>query len=102
MVHTTKLTERFTQIPNSTLCDIRLTPKARGILGFMLSMPSNWRFSIVKIAKQNKIGIKAADTAVKELITHGYVVVVKQPNKGRFGEIDYAVFPFPQTQKEST
>jgi DNA-binding MarR family transcriptional regulator len=55
------------------LSDERLTWKAKGLLAYLLSKPSNWRVYIADLVKRSKDGRDAVYSAIKELETCGYV-----------------------------
>jgi hypothetical protein len=65
--------EPFEVIARSTLQDSRLTFRARGLLGYMLSLPPDWRFSAERIAADSLEGRDAVRGALNELVALGYV-----------------------------
>ncbi|KRM56224.1 DnaD domain protein [Lacticaseibacillus sharpeae] len=89
----------FTSIMNATLRDERLSLKAHGLLGYMLSMSGEWQFYTAEIAKHFPDGEKAIRSAVNELIAAGYVVK-QQPrvSGGRMGETVWNVYGVPDAQ----
>ncbi|MFI9228602.1 hypothetical protein [Streptomyces rimosus] len=70
------LSSGFTVLPNSTLNDERLSFRARGILGWLISKPDNWQVRITAIAAAGKEGREAVAEAVRELKRLGYYRVV--------------------------
>ncbi len=78
--------DHFTQIPNSWLRDDRLTFKARGLLGLVMSHSTGWTLSINSIAEQNLEGKDAIRSAIAELQKFGYLSRDQLNEFGRFGE----------------
>jgi hypothetical protein len=65
--------EPFTMVPNATIADTRLGPKALGLLVFMLSKPDGWTFREETIAKQMGVSRAQIRTAMARLLELGYV-----------------------------
>lgn len=55
------------------LSDERLSWKAKGLLSYLLSKPSNWRVFTSDLVKRSKDGRDAVYSAIKELESCGYV-----------------------------
>ncbi|PAK55399.1 helix-turn-helix domain-containing protein [Paenibacillus sp. 7541] len=55
------------------LSDERLSWKAKGLLAYLLSKPSNWRVFTSDLVKRSKDGRDAVYSAIKELESCGYV-----------------------------
>lgn len=87
--------------------DKEISLKAKGLLGLMLSLPSNWDYSVnglVAIVKENKAAVQ---TALKELEEHKYLKRTRvQDETGRFDYI-YDIYEkpydkFPWTENQCT
>ena len=78
--------DHFTQIPNSWLRDSRLTFKARGLLGLVMSHSTGWSLSVNSIAEQNQEGRDAIRSAIAELEEFGYLSRQQVNESGRYGE----------------
>lgn len=65
--------DHFTQVPNAWLRDSRISFKARGLLGQILSNNINFQLSIRQLARTNKEGRDAIRSAIHELVEHGYL-----------------------------
>lgn len=63
----------FTQIPNAWLRDERLSLRAKGLLGQLLSHSEGWSVSIRSLAEKNNCGRDAIRSAVRELEEAGYL-----------------------------
>ena len=68
-----KRTKGYTTIPNSTLCDHRLSFRARGVLAFLLAKPDDWETRTTDLPEHGKEGRDAVRTALKELRDLGYM-----------------------------
>lgn len=88
-------TKGFTVMSNYHFQDKEISLKAKGLLGLMLSLPSNWDYSVnglVAIVKENKAAVQ---TALKELEEHKYLKRTRVQNEtGRFDYI-YDIYEKP-------
>lgn len=88
-------TKGFTVMSNYHFQDKEISLKAKGLLGLMLSLPSNWDYSInglVTIVKENKAAVQSA---LKELEEHKYLKRTRvQDETGRFDYI-YDIYEKP-------
>ena len=83
--------ENYTIMSNYHLRESDMSLKAKGLLSVILSLPSDWDYSIaglVAISKENETAVKSA---LNELKRFGYLKVTKQmPNETDSGRIEYA------------
>lgn len=77
--------EPYEIIPRATLQDARLSLRARGLLGLMLSKPPGWRFATDRLAEECREGRDAVRTAMRELEAAGYVRRSTVQRGGRLG-----------------
>ena len=100
-------TKGFTVMSNYHFQDKEISLKAKGLLGLMLSLPSNWDYSVnglVAIVKENKAAVQ---TALKELEEHKYLKRTRvQDETGRFDYV-YDIYEkpydkFPCTENRCT
>lgn len=88
-------TKGFTVMSNYHFQDKEISLKAKGLLGLMLSLPSNWDYSVnglAAIVKENKAAVQ---TALKELEEHKYLKRTRvQDETGRFDYI-YDIYEKP-------
>lgn len=88
-------TKGFTVMSNYHFQDKEISLKAKGLLGLMLSLPSNWDYSVnglVAIVKENKATVQ---TVLKELEEHKYLKRTRvQDETGRFDYI-YDIYEKP-------
>lgn len=91
-------TNNYTVMSNHHLRNENLSLKAKGLLSIMLSLPSDWDYSIAglcSITKEGKVAIKSALTELKK---ERYLVVTKlMPNQTKSGKIEYIydIFELP-------
>jgi hypothetical protein len=80
------------------LQDRRLSYKVRGILGYLLSRPNNWKGQVFDICNNSeKDGTTAIKSAMKELVFLGYARLKPFPRKdGRFQGYYYEFYSTPQ------
>ena len=64
---------QYVTINNSVFTDQRLSWKAKGIMGYLLSRPDNWKVIVGDLVKQSKDGRDAVYAGLKELKQHGYL-----------------------------
>lgn len=88
-------TKGFTVMSNYHFQDKEISLKAKGLLGLMLSLPSNWDYSInglVAIVKENKAAVQST---LKELEEHKYLKRTRvQDETGRFDYV-YDIYEKP-------
>jgi len=75
-VYRTERTANFTQLPNESLRDERLSFRARGLLAFMLSFPDDWQHR--DLEEHGTEGREAVRSALRELEACGYREKVKR------------------------
>lgn len=86
----------FVMIQNSMFEDNRLSWKAKGLLGYMLSRPDNWIIRTSDLIKRSTDGERAVKSAIKELKETGYLVIHKlKNNKGQFIGADWVYDDVP-------
>lgn len=96
----------FTQISNCMFEDDRLSWKAKGLLGYLLSRPDNWKVNKADLQKRAKDGRDSMQNAIGELRNHGYLHIY--PNRKENGKLDgwiweYDDIPFVrETQSNNT
>ena len=87
----------FTIVPNAMFTDERLSIEAKGVLGYLLSRPRNWRVRLEHVGRTLKVGRRKLQRIFRELIGAGYVTRQRQriADGHRFGELDYVVRDVP-------
>lgn len=86
----------FTVMSNLHLRDRRLSLKAKGLLSQMLSLPEDWRYTLVGLAAINREQTDAVREAVRELERAGYVRRARvRDARGRFRGTEYVICERP-------
>ena len=88
----------YTAIPNAVLRDKNLSLKARGLLGFCLSLSDNWKYSIQGLAAAAGAGIDAIKSGLQELEKAGYLVRRKYRDENGRMACDYEIYDSPVAQ----
>ena len=97
-----KLSENYVTLPNVTIQDIELSWEARGLLAFMLSLPSDWAIHKSWLEEQSAMcGKDKLNRILDELIASGYLVKQqKRSGAGKFAENDWLVYSEKQLADE--
>jgi hypothetical protein len=64
----------FCQIPNKFLQDKTISLKAKGLLGYLVSLPSEWKVFKSNLYNYLSEGREAINSAWRELVDNGYIV----------------------------
>jgi hypothetical protein len=89
-------THNYTVMSNYHLRDKNLSLKAKGLLSQMLSLPEDWDYTLVGLARINAEGKDAIRAAVVELEKAGYVQRRQTTDKaGKFGANEYIIREYP-------
>lgn len=86
----------FTIVYNIVLENPNLSFKAKGLWAYCMSRPDNWQFHVSHLATISKEGKNAVYSALKELEKEGLVEKVQDNTRGRFGPVDYVIYPYPK------
>lgn len=96
-------TKDYTVMSNRHFKEKKMSLKAKGLLSMMLSLPTDWDYSIsglVAICKENESAIKST---LNELKKYGYLEITKKmPNETATGRIEYTydIYEQPQAKQE--
>lgn len=92
--------ENYTVMSNCHLKEREMSLKAKGLLSLMLSLPSEWDYSVMGLTALSKDGKDSVMTTLNELEQLGYLIRTKCINsKGQFDGYDYDIFEQPCTEK---
>ena len=99
--------KNYTTISNQLFKNKGISLKAKGLMGYHLSLPSDWNLSINGIVSCSKEGRRAIGNIINELIDAGYIERNQVRKNGKFIGYDYFVFeqpkrPFADTTNEDT
>ena len=99
--------KNYTTISNQLFKNKGISLKAKGLMGYLLSLPSDWNLSINGIVACSKEGRRAIGNIINELIDAGYIERNQVRKNGKFIGYDYLVFeqpkrPFADTDNADT
>ena len=99
--------KNYTTISNQLFKNKGISLKAKGLMGYLLSLPSDWNLSINGIVSCSKEGRRAIGNIINELIDAGYIERNQVRKNGKFIGYDYFVFeqpkrPFADTDNADT
>lgn len=87
----------FTVMSIHHLRDTRLSLKAIGLFSIVLSLPPEWKFSVVGLAAITKDGITSVRGALNELEQNGYLTRKRlRSQEGRLEDSEYTFFELPE------
>lgn len=92
--------DNYTCIDNHVFRDNSLSMKAKGLLAQIYSLPDDWEYSVKGLTSLFSDGKDAVNSALQELIDHGYIIRTQRINKsGKFDGYEYDIYETPQTEK---
>ena len=99
-----KHTENYSVIDNFGANDSNISWKAKGLLWYLLSKPSDWHVSIADLVNRTSVGESSVRTGINELISAGYVkryhrkIIGASDTYSGYISTDYMVYETPQTE----
>lgn len=95
-------TDGFTVMSNCHLRDKTLSLKAVGLLSKILSLPSDWDYTVEGLVTLCKESRAAVDAAIHELEAGGYIVRERaRDDRGRLTGCNYTVYERPVKETKS-
>lgn len=89
-------TRDYTVMSNYHLRDRTISLKAKGLLSVMLSLPEDWDYTMLGLARISREGVCSIQTAIDELEVAGYVVHGRVRNaKGQLKGTEYVIYEHP-------
>lgn len=102
-------TKNFTIMSNHHLQNKNLSLKAKGLLSYMLSLPSDWDYSLAGLVANSKESKTSIRNTLNELKENHYLSIIKlYPNQTESKKIEYVYNIFeephlePSIQKQDT
>ncbi len=95
IIRTSRPSHNFTVISNAVIRDECLSYRARGVLIYLLSQPTDWETSSARLAIAAGEGRDAIRTALRELIAVGYVTRKKEQTAAGYWVTTYLVTDTP-------
>ena len=97
-INKSKLKDKFAITPNALIQNSAITLEARGLLVYLLSLPSDWKLNIKDLSKKNNVGENKIRKLIKELMKYRYIIRTQSRIKdGTFKSFDYFIYDTPQT-----
>ena len=97
-VYRNKKQDNFTVLDNSVMQNDNLSWKAKGILTYLLSLPTDWDVHLKEIEEHATDGITSLRSGIKELREAGYIKYHKyKDDKGKF-QHRYNIYEFPKME----
>lgn len=94
-------TTDYTVMSNEHLRNKEMSLKAKGLLSVMLSLPTNWDYSVNGFCAICVESEKTIKSALNELKKFGYLVVTKKnPNETESGRYEYTYDVYETSQKQ--
>ena len=90
----------FTQISNTLINEEDLSYRAKGIFSYMWSKPDTWIFRAEDIKNHGTEGKDAINTAIDDLIAHGYLVKNLRMKGNLKNGFDYHISDEPDFMKD--
>lgn len=88
----------YTVIRNHTLQNNKLSWKAKGLLAYLLTLPTDWAVSIADLANRSTDGKHATRKAIEELMEAGHITrSIQHGEGGKFVGYEYLVYETPFT-----
>ncbi len=85
----------YTMIDSSIFINSNLSWKAKGLMGYFLSRPEDWKIHLKDLYNQSTDGFDSVKSGLKELKNHGYIELVPMRNKGKIVSWEYIVYEVP-------
>ena len=95
---------KFTSISNAIFKDPRLSAEAKGTLGYLMTMPHDWRVKVDKVGEAMNMGRDKTQRVFQELIAAGYATrnVSRSQNGGLWQGVEYDIKDDPQDGDDVT
>lgn len=92
----------YCMISRYMLQDRNLSPKGKGILAYLLSLPNDWKFYHCQLMEALNIGEKCLNSGLEELIQAGYARRERiRDSKGKFTSYTYEISEFKKFLPDS-
>lgn len=99
IVRIQKHTDMFVVVDKGCLNATNLSWKAKGLWCYLLSLPDSWSVNITDLANRSKDGKASVQSAMHELMGHGYVSrEMVRDRRGQMGGYNYTVYEVPPSE----
>jgi len=97
IIKVSKKKSHYVQIYNSVFEDTNISWKAKGLLGYLISKPHDWKVWVKDLINSSTDGRDAVRSGIKELMETGYMTRERERyDDGTLGEMTYTVYEVPQ------
>jgi len=84
----------YVMISREMAQDKSISPKARGVLLYLLSLPDDWKIYHSQLQEGLGVGEDYLNSAMEELLQNGYAERTREKVKGMFQPYNYTIFEF--------
>lgn len=96
-IRTNKRRNPYVMIDNAFFEDTQLSWKSKGLMGYLLSRPDNWKINHKDLVNRAKDGKDSVTAALTELQNAGYIHYFQERGeRGKFGKWIYEVYETPE------
>jgi hypothetical protein len=87
----------YVQVDKTVFEDTKLSNGSKGLMGYLLSRPANWKVLKSDLLKRSTDSETAIETQLIELMMNGYIHFYQERGEnGKFGNWVYLVFELPE------
>lgn len=102
IVRTAKKQQRYSTVDNTGFEDPRLSYKAKGLLGYFLTKPDNWKIRMEDLLNHGTDGLDSIKTGLKELRQIGYAeIVIGRDHLGQLTGKEWVIHETPIVGKST-
>ncbi|NLD48085.1 MAG: hypothetical protein GX660_12985 [Clostridiaceae bacterium] len=92
----------YTMIDSSIFLNSNLSWKAKGLMGYFLSRPEDWKIHLKDLYNQSTDGFDSVKSGLRELKENGYIELIAKREKGRIVSWEYIVYESPNDRALET
>mgnify|MGYP000300739446 CR=1 FL=1 len=92
----------YTMIDTSIFLNEKISWKAKGLMGYFLSRPDDWKINLKDLYKQSTDGYDSVKSGLRELKKYGYLELRPIKANGKFASWEYIVHEVPYNADEKT
>ncbi len=92
----------YVQVARAMMCDTSISPKAKGILVYILGQRSDFNIFHSHLCRALAIGKDYLNSAIEELINAGYCQRARQKLKGQYQPYTYRISEYPKFKEKIT
>lgn len=85
----------YTMIDTSIFLNEKISWKAKGLMGYFLSRPEDWKINLKDLYKQSIDGYDSVKSGLRELKKYGYLELRPIKANGKFASWEYIVHEVP-------